>query len=118
MKRLVSFSLLILIAPAIGCGADFSAKVIGVSDGDTITVLRDRTQVRVRLHGIDAPETGQPFASRAKQAASDLAFSKTVTVHPVDTDRYGRTVAEVFLPDGRSLSPERACPGNSTVLAP
>ena len=49
--------------------------MVGVSDGDTLTVLKGRTQVKVRLHGIDAPETGQDFGSRAKQAASDLAFT-------------------------------------------
>ena len=72
----------------------------------SITVLRDRTQVRIRLHGIDSPETGQDFGSRSKQAASELAFGKTVTVRVRDTDRYGRTVAEVILPDGRSLNRE------------
>jgi hypothetical protein len=52
------------------------------------------------------PETGQDFGSRAKQAASALAFGKTVTIKARDTDRYGRTVAEVVLPDGRSLNRE------------
>jgi endonuclease YncB( thermonuclease family) len=106
MNRRILLCFLILLTPAIVCGADFSATVIGVSDGDTITVLRDRTQIRIRLHGIDAPESGQDFGSRAKQAASDLAFGKLVTVRPRDTDRYGRTVAEVVLPDGRSLNRE------------
>jgi hypothetical protein len=46
--------------------------------------------------GIDAPETGQEFANRAKQAASNLAFGKAVTIWARNTDRYGRTVAEVI----------------------
>ena len=66
----------------------------------------EKTQVKIRLHGIDAPETGQDFGSRAKQSASALAFGKDVTVRPVDTDRFGRTVAEVILPDGKSLNRE------------
>jgi endonuclease YncB( thermonuclease family) len=66
----------------------------------------DKHQVRVRLHGIDAPETGQDFGTRAKQVASELAFGKQVTVKERDRDRYGRTVAEVILPDGRSLNRE------------
>jgi micrococcal nuclease len=66
----------------------------------------DRRQVKVRLHGTDAPETGQDFASRAKQAASDLAFGKVVTVRPVENHRYGPTVAEVIRPDGRSRGRE------------
>lgn len=60
----------------------------------------------MRLHGIDAPETGQDFGTRAKQAASDLAFGKQVTIREMDKDRYGRTVAEVILPDGKSLGQE------------
>src|SRR5258708_6895414 len=84
--------------------AEFSARVIGISDGDTLTVLKpDMRQVKIRFHGIDAPETGQDFGGRAKETASDLAFGKQVTIRPADTDRYGRTVAEVLLPDGRSL---------------
>jgi endonuclease YncB( thermonuclease family) len=85
---------------------EFSAKVVGVTDGDTITVLKDRTQVPVRLDGIDCPERGQAFGSRAKDFTSELAFGKVVTIRPRITDRYGRTVAEVLLPDGRSLNHE------------
>jgi len=81
--------------------------VAGVSDGDTLTVLTpEKRQVKVRLHGIDAPETGQDFGSRSKQAASELAFGKQVTVREMDRDRYGRIVAEVVLADGRSLNRE------------
>lgn len=86
--------------------AAFQGKVVSIADGNTLTVLRDHAQVRVRLHGIDAPERGQPFGTRAKQFASDLAFGKVVTVEPTDRDRYGQIVAEVVLPDGRRLSPE------------
>jgi endonuclease YncB( thermonuclease family) len=105
MRRLLPLLLLVLASPA--CAGDYSARVVGVAHGDTLTILTaDRTQHRVRLSGIDAPEAGQDYGSRAKQAASELAFGKTVTVRPCDTDRYGRTVAEVILPDGRSLNRE------------
>lgn len=98
---------LAIVALGLAPPADLTGKVVGVSDGDTLTVLTpERTQVRVRLHGIDAPESGQDFGSRAKQAASDLAFGKQVTVQVRDTDRYGRTVGEVILDDGRSLNRE------------
>ena len=70
--------LVILLNPSCARPAD-TARVIGVSDGDTLTVLQGRTQTRIRLHGIDAPETGQDYGSRAKQVASDLAFGKIVT---------------------------------------
>jgi endonuclease YncB( thermonuclease family) len=85
---------------------EFSGQVVGISDGDTLTVLRGRTPVRVRLRGIDAPEAGQDFGSRAKQAASALAFGRVVTVEVRGTDRYGRTIGVVTLPDGRTLNHE------------
>ena len=67
-------------------------RVVGIADGDTITILKaDKTQHRIRLWGVDAPETGQDFGSRAKQAASSLAFGKQVTIRARDTDRYGPT---------------------------
>jgi endonuclease YncB( thermonuclease family) len=62
--------------------------------------------MKVRLHGVDMPEKAQAFGTRARQFASELAFQKTVTVRVRDTDRYGRLVAEVILPDGRSLNHE------------
>jgi micrococcal nuclease len=105
MRQLLALILLVIAFPA--CGADYAARVIGISDGDTITVLTaENRQVKVRLYGIDAPETGQDFGSRAKQAASELAFGNKVTIRFRDTDRYGRTVAEVILPDGRSMNRE------------
>jgi len=89
----------------------FEARVVGVSDGDTITVLEGTTQVKVRLNGIDCPEKRQAFGSRAKQATSEMAFGKTVTVRPLSRDRYGRTVADVVLPDGRLLGRELVAAG-------
>src|SRR4051812_48033433 len=97
--------LLLAVSFSLATSADFTARVVGVSDGDTLTILRDgHTQVKIRLHGVDAPESAQPFGSRSKQSASDLAFGKTVTIQPRDVDRYGRTVAVVILPDRRSLN--------------
>jgi len=77
-----------------------------VTDGDTITVLHNGKGERIRLHGIDCPEKRQAFEKRAKQLTSTLVFGKTVTVQVMDRDRYGRTVGEVLLPDGRSLNHE------------
>jgi micrococcal nuclease len=85
---------------------EFSGKVVGVSDGDTITVLQNRTPIKVRLHGIDCPEIGQDFGSRAKAFASEIVFGQVVKVVPRETDRYGRTVADVILVDGRILNHE------------
>ncbi len=81
----------------------FTGRVVGVSDGDTISVMRDGHAVRVRLEGIDCPENSQDFGQRAKQFAAALVFQKTVTVDVRDVDRYGRLVGRVFV-DGRDVS--------------
>lgn len=73
----------------------YSGKVVGVSDGDTITVLADRKPLKVRLAEIDTPEKGQPYGTRAKQALSELVFGKDVAVTRQSIDRYGRMVAHV-----------------------
>ncbi|MEZ5941402.1 MAG: thermonuclease family protein [Planctomycetaceae bacterium] len=73
----------------------FSGKVVGVTDGDTITVLVNNQSVKVRLEGIDAPESGQSFGSKSKLALSALVFAKQVTVKKTGEDKYGRTLGVV-----------------------
>jgi endonuclease YncB( thermonuclease family) len=77
-----------------------------LADGDTITVLHERRPEIIRLNGIDAPEKGQAFGERAKQFTAQLSFGQVVEVIVRNQDRYGRTVADVRLPDGRSLNHE------------
>lgn len=78
----------------------FTAKVIGVTDGDTIVVLTDENkQIKIRLEGIDCPESNQDFGSKAKQTTVDLCFQKTVRVEQSGTDRYSRMLAFVFVND-------------------
>jgi endonuclease YncB( thermonuclease family) len=77
--------------------------VVGVADGDTITVLHDEKQAKIRLYGIDCPERGQAFGKKAKQFTSNMVFQKTVSVEEITRDRYGRTVALVYL-DDKSLN--------------
>jgi micrococcal nuclease len=79
----------------------WSGKVVGVTDGDTITVLHEGRGEKIRLYGIDCPEKRQDFGTKAKEATSALTFGKIVEVEPVDVDRYGRTVALVTV--GRIL---------------
>ncbi len=86
--------------------ADFTGRVVGVADGDTITVLHSGKPVRIRLNGIDSPEKRQAFGKRAKQFTSRLTYGKAVTVKDFGEDRYGRTIADVILPDGRVLNRE------------
>lgn len=77
----------------------WSGKVIGVADGDTITVLHEQRPERIRLYGIDCPEKRQAFGNKAKWFISQLAFGKTAEVEPVTRDRYGRTIALVRVDD-------------------
>jgi len=82
---------------------EWSGKVVEISDGDTITVLHDGKSERIRLYGIDTPEKRQAFGKKAKQFTSSMVYGKTVEVETKDTDRYGRTVALVYV-NGESLN--------------
>jgi endonuclease YncB( thermonuclease family) len=73
----------------------FSGRCVGVKDGDSIVVLAGGVTHQIRLEGVDAPEKGQAFSSRAKQAMSDLVYGKDVVVAGKTTDSYGRLVARV-----------------------
>lgn len=69
--------------------------MVGIQDGDTLTVLIDQKPLRVRLAEIDAPEKAQPFGNRSRQSLAALCHQKPATVTTKATDRYGRTVAAV-----------------------
>ena len=77
--------------------APFQAKVIGITDGDTITVLRGYEEIRIRLAGIDCPENGAEFSSRAKRFTADLLAGKEVEVRPKELDPFRRLVARVIV---------------------
>lgn len=82
-------------------------RVVGVADGDTLTVLgSNRTQHRVRLAGIDAPEKSQAYGNVSKQHLSALVFGQTVTVDYHKKDRYGRTLGTVLV-KGRDVNFEQ-----------
>src|SRR5262249_33242048 len=72
-------------------------KVVRIVDGDTITVLVDGQQIRVRLNSIDAPEKGQDYAQRSRQALADLVFGTEVRVETHGKDRYGRIIGDVHV---------------------
>lgn len=75
----------------------FTGSVVGVTDGDTLTMLDEQDQQHViRLAEIDAPERSQPWGNRSRQTLAELTFGKTVSVRQTDTDRYGRIVGRVF----------------------
>jgi len=96
MKRTLLLSLALLSFPTLA--TQLECRVVGISDGDTLTCLTaERRQVKVRLAEIDTPESHQPYGTRAKQALSDLAFQRNVRLDVQATDRYGRTVARVYV---------------------
>ena len=84
--------------------ADFTGQVVGVLDGDTIEVLHNHRPERIRLNGIDCPEKGQAFGTRAKQAASGLVYGMEVALETHGLDKYGRTIADVLLSDGTNVN--------------
>lgn len=88
--------------------AELTGVVIGISDGDTLTILSEaEVPVKIRLLGIDAPEKSQPFGQRSRQSLSELAFGKRVVVDWHKRDRYGRIVGKVTLPDGTDTNLEQ-----------
>ena len=88
-------SLFLLALPA---HADISGRVVGVSDGDTLTVLDvDQVQHKVRLAGIDAPEKKQAFGQKSKEALSDCAYGQQVEVQGSKLDRHGRLIGKVLV---------------------
>ena len=80
----------------------FYAKVTGVTDGDTVKVLLNKRQFKIRLSGIDAPETGQAFGKKAKKELSGLVFGKFVSGTTEDIDRYGRNVCTLTVEGKRT----------------
>jgi endonuclease YncB( thermonuclease family) len=75
---------------------EITGKVVSIADGDTITILMDNTQYKIRLAEIDTPERAQPYGSKSKEILSAIVFGKEVTARVQDKDRYGRYVARIY----------------------
>lgn len=74
-------------------------RVVGVNDGDTLSVLIGGRAVSVRLAEIDAPEKAQPYGQASKVSLSGMTVGRGVSLDVQTTDRYGRTVARVYAED-------------------
>ena len=100
-------TILILLITALLTSYSYAIEgiVILISDGDTITVVHKGKPEKIRLYGIDTPESTQTFGSVAQNFTYSMVYRKSVNVEPVTTDRYGRTVGIVKV-DGKSLSEE------------
>jgi len=96
----IRFILISLFMFSISAGAAemLEGRVVGVHDGDTITLLlAGNQQLKIRLAQIDAPESGQAFGQRSKQSLSELVFNKAIHVKKETIDKYGRTVGTLFI---------------------
>ncbi len=87
-------ALVLMAAPAFA--GPITARVVSVHDGDTMTVLTpEKRQIKIRFAEIDAPELSQPYGKKSRQLLSLMVFGKDVSITPVTTDKYRRTVARV-----------------------
>ena len=95
--NLTLFSLAIMLSASTYADV-LTGRVVGVADGDTVTVLDDsRQQYKIRLMGIDAPEKKMPFGNRSKQALSELVFDRQVQIEYSKNDKYGRIVGKIIV---------------------
>ena len=95
--------------------ATLEGRVVGVSDGDTVTVLTaENRQFKIRLSGIDAPEKKQPFGAHAKETLARQLFGQPVVVEWSKTDRYGRILGKVEV-DGVDANLEQVREGSAWV---
>jgi len=97
LNLLSLFAITVSLATASPFVDPINGRVVGVSDGDTIRVLVNRTEVTVRLEGIDSPESKQSFGNRSKQALSSMVFGRDVVITNTSKDRYGRLLGTVML---------------------
>ena len=84
----------------------YEGLVVAVPDGDSLVVVIEGRERRVRLEGIDCPELGQEFGHEARDFARDLAQGRQVQLRTVGVDQYNRILAEVVLQDSRILNQE------------
>lgn len=90
-------------------------RVISIHDGDTVTLLlANKSQVKIRLAQIDAPESDQAFGQKSKQSLSDMVFNKTIQVEKETIDKYGRTVGTIIV-DGLNANLEQVKRGMAWV---
>ncbi len=110
-------SLLLLVVSDAAAGRKIEGTVKAVYDGDTVMLsTREDSRLKVRLYGIDAPETrkpdkpGQPFGESSKRALMNKIMGRSVTAEIVDIDQYKRAVA-VLRYSGRDINREMVAEG-------
>ena len=108
MNRAALFLLVLVAAFLVAASAnaeELRGRVVGIVDGDTLDLLTaGKETVRLRLHGIDAPEAGQAYGTAAKAYTASRAAGADVVAQVVSRDRWGRAVVDVALANGESLN--------------
>lgn len=97
MKFIAALCLVgLVVTTQAGSQTTIEGRIVGITDGDTVTLLdAQHHQHKIRLDGIDAPESGQPFGGASKRHLSGLVFNQVVVAECHKTDRYGREVCRV-----------------------
>ncbi|MDO8729485.1 MAG: thermonuclease family protein [bacterium] len=93
LKTLVATA---FFCPILAFSTELHGTVIGVSDGDTLTLLVEQKPVKIRLTEIDAPEKSQAFGQKSKQSLSELCFQKDALVVTKKSDKYGRLLGRIY----------------------
>lgn len=119
MKGIITAILLSLVFSVLASAETLTGKVVHIADGDTFTLLVGKKQHRIRLHGIDAPETkgGQPYSQKSKDYLASMIVVRTVTVDVRDTDRYGRYIGVVSTSSVKDVKLEMLKAGMACITA-
>lgn len=108
----------LLFSPITAAGAEIPARVVGITDGDTVRVRvgseGDFRVEKVRLDQIDAPERGQPFGEKSRQYLAGLVHGRDITLQTDGRDQYGRVIG-TLMRDGKSMNAEMVRAGFAWV---
>jgi len=110
--RLILLLLLIIAFPAFA--ERVTGEIVSITDDDTVVLLVDRQQMKIRLAEIDTPERGQPWGNKAKQALAEKVFREQVDIDITDRDRYGRFIGKIWR-DDRDINKELVAEGHAWV---
>lgn len=106
MSLIKSLAILVIACPLFA----LSGKAVSIHDGDTITILQNKQQIKVRLFGIDAPELKQPYGKKSKQFLANLIAGEVVEVDKNGKDRYKRTIGTIYL-NGADINAQMVASG-------
>ena len=105
-----NLAILLLLCSPLAAG-ELRGKVVSIADGDTITILdAEKVQHKIRLDGIDAPEKGQAFGTKSREALGRKVHERDVRIEWEKRDRYQRIIGKVYV-DSRLINREMVSEG-------